>query len=116
MDRVSLVRLVMERGRHLTYFNRKGHLASHEAVEGPDMSKRLEAMRENPSGDWRIEDVAAVCREFGILCQPPRGGGSHYRVSHPSMAEKLTLPFKRPIKVIYIRKIVAFIDAVRSLP
>jgi hypothetical protein len=30
------------------------------------------------------------------------------------MAEKLTIPYKRPIKLVYIRKLVAFIDAVRK--
>jgi hypothetical protein len=76
------------------------------------MSKRLEEMRNNPRGDWRIEDVETVCREYGILCSAPRGGGSHYKVAHPRMAEKLTIPYKRPIKPVYIRKLVAFVDAV----
>lgn len=80
------------------------------------MSRRLEDMRRNPAADWRIEDVVALCREFGVLCEPARGGGSHYKVGHPRLAEKLTIPFKRPIKAIYIRKLVAFIDAVRMLP
>jgi hypothetical protein len=78
------------------------------------MSKRLEDMRNNPRGDWRIEDVEAVCRERGILCSPPRGGGSHYKVAHHRVAEKLTIPYKRPIKPVYIRKLVAFIDAVTN--
>ena len=76
------------------------------------MSKRLEDMRNNPRGDWRIEDVEAVCREYGILCSAPRGGGSHYKVAHARVTEKLTIPYKRPIKPIYIRKLVAFVDAV----
>lgn len=80
------------------------------------MSRRLEEMRRHPAGDWRIDDIAALCREFGILCAPPRGGGSHYKVAHPRVAEKLTIPFKRPIKAVYIRKLVAFVDAVRTLP
>ncbi len=79
-----------------------------------ELSKRLEAMRRNPSGDWRIEDIEAVCREHGILCAPPRGGGSHYKIGHFRMTEKLTIPYKRPIKPVYIRKLVAFIDAVRK--
>ena len=78
------------------------------------MSKRLENMRSNPAGDWRIADVEAVCREYGILCSAPRGGGSHYKVAHPLMTEKLTIPYKRPIKPVYIRKLVAFVDAVRK--
>lgn len=76
------------------------------------MASRLEDMRNNPRGDWRIEDIEAVCREYGVLCSAPRGGGSQYKIAHPRMAEKLTIPYKRPIKPVYIRKLVAFIDAV----
>ncbi|MFG1373396.1 type II toxin-antitoxin system HicA family toxin [Xanthobacter oligotrophicus] len=78
------------------------------------MSKRLDRMRANPSSDWTIEDVAALCREHDVACEAPRGGSSHYKVSHPSQAEILTVPFKRPIKPVYIRKLVAFIDAVEK--
>jgi hypothetical protein len=80
------------------------------------MSKRLEGMRLNPRGDWTIQDVEAVCREFGILCEAPRSGGSHYKVAHPRIAEKLTIPYKRPIKPMYIKKLVAFVDAVKDKP
>jgi hypothetical protein len=72
-------------------------------------------MRANPSGDWRIADVETICREYDIRCYPPRGGGSHYGIGHPGMSYKLTIPSKRPIKPVYIRALVAFIDAVRSL-
>lgn len=65
------------------------------------MSKRLARMAENPRAGWTIEDVAALCREFDIACAPPRGGGSHYKISHEAMPEILTLPFKRPIKPVY---------------
>jgi hypothetical protein len=71
-------------------------------------------MRRNPAGDWTIREVEAFCREFGVYCEPPRGGGSHYKVGHQRMPEKLTIPSKRPIKPVYIRKLVAFIDAVRN--
>lgn len=76
------------------------------------MSKRLSRMRRNPRADWRIDDVAALCGEFGIRCDPPRAGSSHYKVSHPSQAKILTVPFNRPIKPFYIRSLVAFVDAV----
>jgi hypothetical protein len=71
-------------------------------------------MRANPAGDWTIEDVKALCRENDVLCDPARGGSSHYKVAHPNIAEKLTVPYKRPIKAVYIRKLVALIDAVRK--
>lgn len=80
------------------------------------MSKRLDSMAANPNGNWTISDVSALCREFDIRCSPPTGGGSHYRIAHPAMREKLTIPFKRPIKPVYIRQLVAFVKAVRMLP
>ena len=79
------------------------------------MSKRLEAMRRSPQNDWKIADVEALCKEFGIDCAPHRGGSSHYKVSHSLQTEILTIPFKRPIKPVYIRHLVKFIDAVRNL-
>ena len=79
------------------------------------MSKRLEAMRGNPRGDWKIGDVEAICREFAIHCEPMRGGGSHYKVGHVLISRKLTVPFKRPIKPVYIKQLVSFIDELRSL-
>ncbi len=78
-------------------------------------NKRLAAMRRNPRGDWTIQDVVAVCRDYDVLCEPARGGSSHYKVGHAGVAEKLTIPYKRPIKPVYIRKLVAFLDVVRTL-
>ncbi len=78
------------------------------------MNDRLEKMRANPAAGWRMSDIEAVCREHGVLCIPPRGGGSHYKVAHPAATEKLTIPFNRPIKPIHIRKLVAFLDLMRA--
>ncbi len=78
------------------------------------LSDILERMRSNPSSDWSVSDVDRACRAFGIRCAPPLGGGSHFKVSHPSQREILTVPFRRPIKPVYIRKLVRFIDAVRD--
>lgn len=71
-------------------------------------------MRSNPRGDWQLSDVEALCREHDVTFATPRGGGSHCKISHPSQSAILTIPFKRPIKPVYIRKLVEFIDAVRS--
>jgi hypothetical protein len=64
---------------------------------------RLARMRANPAGNWTIRDVEAVCREHGIRCAQPTGGGSHYKVSHPSQRDILTIPARRPVKAVYIR-------------
>jgi len=73
--------------------------------------KFLEQMRANPRGDWRIEDVVALCAALGAACTPPRKG-SHYKVKHDSQAEILTIPARRPIKPVYIRDLVIFLDRV----
>ena len=81
---------------------------------GGGSSDILNQMRTNPSSDWRVSDVEKVCHAYGIRCAPPFGGGSHFKISHPSQREILTVPFRRPIKPVYIRKLVRFIDAVRG--
>lgn len=55
--------------------------------------KRLEAMRRNPAGDWKIVDMEMLCREYGVDCFANRSGGSHYKISHSTQREILTLPF-----------------------
>jgi hypothetical protein len=74
--------------------------------------KLLDRMRANPR-DWRIDDVLALCRAYGVDCSPPRKG-SHYKVKHASMEEILTVPAHRPIKPVYIRDLVRFVDAARK--
>jgi len=76
------------------------------------MSDLLERMRAAPASDWQIADVERLCREHGVRCAPPRGGGSHYKISHAARREILTVPFQRPIKAVYIRKLVRFVDAI----
>jgi hypothetical protein len=39
----------------------------------------------------------------------------HYKVTHSSQAEIVTIPAGRPIKPVYIRLLVNFIERVRSL-
>lgn len=73
-------------------------------------AKLLEKMRSNPR-DWRIDQVKTVCSAFGVTCTKPPNG-SHYGVTHESQVQHLTIPAARPIKPIYIRKLVSFLDSV----
>jgi hypothetical protein len=72
----------------------------------------LERMRRNPAADWTIADVLGVCTRSGVTCRPPTGGGSHHKLSHPASRVILTIPCARPVKPVYIRKLVKFIDSV----
>jgi hypothetical protein len=68
-------------------------------------SSLLERMRANPAGDWQIGDVEA---------RPSfrRGSGtSHAHAKHPMAREILTIPARRPIKPVYIRKLVRYIES-----
>lgn len=75
--------------------------------------KLLDAMRNNPNGDWTIRDIERVCRPLGIGVRPPRGG-SHYVLSHSKWRELFTIPARRPIKPVYIRKLIVLIDGLES--
>lgn len=75
-------------------------------------AKLLDQMRTNPR-DWRIEDIATVCEAFGIACTAPRKG-SHYKVKHSDVREILTIPSHRPVKPVYIRDLIKFIDALNG--
>ncbi len=71
--------------------------------------KLLEKMRVNPRNDWRIEDVQTIADRYGLSFNRPKGGSSHVTLRHNS-GSKLTIPDHRPIKPVYIRKLVKLID------
>ena len=73
--------------------------------------KALERMRENPR-DWRIASLEAIARAYGINVR--KSGGSHVVFEHPSVREAVSVPARRPIKPVYIRAFVRFIDALRT--
>ncbi len=76
------------------------------------MDKTLKQMRQNPAADWAMRDVERVCRDYALTCMAPTGGGSHFKVSHPGSREILTIPARRPIRPVYIRKLIKMIDEV----
>jgi hypothetical protein len=77
-----------------------------------ERSSRPDAVE--PNVGLSIADVERVCRTYDVRCTPPSGGGSPYKVSHASQREILTVPFCRPIKPVYVRELVRFIDAIRN--
>ena len=74
-------------------------------------AKTLEAMRAKVL-DWRIEDLETVARAYGINVRKP--GGSHVYFTHPTLQEGLSVPARRPIKPVYVRAFVRFVDRVRQ--
>jgi hypothetical protein len=73
--------------------------------------KLLDQMRRNPAGDWTIQDIQKLCNRLGWSCLPPMGGGSHWKIAPTGHDSILTIPAKRPIKPIYIRKLMEMVKA-----
>jgi predicted RNA binding protein YcfA (HicA-like mRNA interferase family) len=71
-------------------------------------AKILGRMRNNPTG-WRMEDLKTLAARFKIEYRQP--GTSHVTFRHPS-GTKLTVPTRRPVKPVYVKKFLELIDEV----
>ena len=70
----------------------------------------LEKMRANPADDWTIANIETLCAKVGLEVRKP-SGSSHYVVTSPYLRDAQTIPFKRPIKSLYIKQLVSYCDA-----
>jgi hypothetical protein len=80
----------------------------------PDVARAdrtLDRMRSNPC-DPRDLYLKSVAGAHGVNIRKP--GGSHVIFEHPAVAEALTVPARRLIKPVYVRRFGAFIEAVRA--
>lgn len=64
-------------------------------------------MRANPR-DWRMDSLEAVAKRYGV--QVRKTGGSHFVFLHPDSELVVTIPFRRPIKPVYIAQFLALLD------
>jgi len=69
--------------------------------------KRLAKMRQNPKADWHIDDLKSVARVRAIEWRQP--GTSHVTFRRADGA-KLTVPARKPIKPVYVRMFVEFVE------
>ena len=70
----------------------------------------LDSMRANPKGDWTPGNVKAVARAYGLAFR--QRGTSHAVVTN-ALGRHLTIPMHKPIKPLYIRRLVELIEAAR---
>jgi predicted RNA binding protein YcfA (HicA-like mRNA interferase family) len=74
-------------------------------------TKMLAAMRQNPS-DWTMAQLLTIAQRH---CMEVRStGGSHHVFSHSDVRDSLTVPARRPIKAVYIKRFLALIDQIED--
>jgi hypothetical protein len=69
--------------------------------------KLLAKMSHNPMG-WQISDIETIAKKYGIKIR--KGGGSHVTFSHLSLHAILTIPARKPVKPIYIKKFLKMLE------
>ena len=102
-------RLTGNRTALLVIFDTRYRPRYHRVVS--NAVKILERMRNNPL-DLRIEDLKVVAKKHGIKFR--QHGTSHVGFRH-SVAGSLAVPAARPIKPVYVRQFVMFVDRVEGL-
>lgn len=73
------------------------------------LDKLVRRMRNNPR-DWRIEDIEKVAEHYGFRCR--KTSGSHVTFSHAALEDILTVPAHKPVKPVYVRKLLTMMDEV----
>lgn len=68
--------------------------------------KLLDKMRCNPR-DWRIDDIKTIANRYGISFHQP--GTSHVTFRFANKM-KITIPAHKPIKPVYIRQFIVWLD------
>jgi hypothetical protein len=76
-------------------------------------TKALDAMRNNPHGDWRIDDLLAVAKQLRIDVR--NDGGSHHVFSFPGVALAPCVPAHRPIKPVYVRQFLELVKMIQEI-
>jgi predicted RNA binding protein YcfA (HicA-like mRNA interferase family) len=73
--------------------------------------KRLERIRQNPT-NVSLENLQHVLEDYGFEYR--QTVGSHYTFSYTlnGQTKLLVVPFKRPLKSIYVRRAVKLIDQI----
>jgi len=72
--------------------------------------KLLGKLRNNPAGSWSIDNLRTVAEQHGIEF---RQGATSHVVFVSEDGRTFVVPARRPIKPVYIRKFVKFVEGER---
>lgn len=73
------------------------------------LDKLLAGIRNNPK-DVDFNDIKKILENYGYIGETSGGGSSHWVFRKEGKVTHITIPFKKPIKAIYIKKALLAID------
>ncbi len=72
--------------------------------------KLLQRMKSNPKADWTSANVKTLCNAFDLTL---RQSGTSHAVLTNNKGEHLTVPMHKPIKPLYIKRLIELIEAAK---
>lgn len=75
------------------------------------IEKQLQALKNNPKGDWGIEQLKTIADRMDIEYRQP---GTSHVTFRTRAGRKLTVPAHKPIKAIYIKMFIELIEGERN--
>ena len=73
-------------------------------------AKLLQKMKSNPRADWTPANIRTLCKAYNLAL---RQWGTSHAVLTNDRGEHLTVPMRKPIKPLYIKRLVKLIEAVQ---
>lgn len=73
--------------------------------------KRLERIRQNPT-NVRLDDLRRVLEDYGINYLQTTGSHHTFRYTVGGKTELFVIPYRRPVKVVYVKEALKIIDEV----
>ena len=70
--------------------------------------KLFDSMKGNPQADWTPENIRTLASAYGLTL---RQRGTSHAVLTNTRGQHLTIPMHKPIKPVYIRRLVELIEA-----
>lgn len=70
--------------------------------------KLLQQMKSNPKADWTPDNIKTLSKAYSLTM---RQRGTSHAVLTNSKGEHLTVPMHKPIKPLYIKRLVELIEA-----
>lgn len=76
--------------------------------------KRLQRIRQNPK-NVSLEDLRQILEDHGFWLERIAGSHHIFQMEIGEQAWTVTIPFNRPVKIVYVKQALTAIDEIRTL-